>query len=112
MKKPIFLLRPFKYYAIGLAIESPACLSGNQIVQKQKPIRQHKKTGEVQAKCPTLVTRKADHPPHEVFVWKTLTPESGAECIKQVRHLTDPRNTGTSAVEKIIRLKREDFVAA
>ncbi len=109
MKRPSILSR-FHYFAIPLAVESSTRMTRNEIVGKKKPIRQHKKTGEVQAKFPDIVLKGKK--PKEVLVWKTLTPEAGEQCIQQIRHLTDQRNTGLAAAEKMIRLRRKDYVAA
>lgn len=107
MKKPK-LFTSFRYFPIALQVQSPY-RGGNEFVDKKKTIRQHIKTGVVEALYPQIV---GDKKPKEIFVWKPLTPESGQRCLAQVRYLTDRRNSGYLATEKVIRLKKEDFVAA
>lgn len=112
MKKlfSLFLVPRFEYFSISVTVEPSSTFNKNEVIPKKHAISRDKKTGVVYARRPVIVLKK--NRPKELFPWTPLTPESGAECLRQIRHLTDSRNTGTAAVEKVIRLKKEDFVAA
>lgn len=100
-----FLFRPVKF---KLIVETDNPRQAKQVVQKKNPIWQDKKTNQIWIMVPTIVMTKGRL--KEVFVWATLTGRANVSHMDQIKYLNHWRNQDGKLVEKVLRVKKDDYI--
>lgn len=100
-----FLFKPVNFQ---LVVETGNPVQPKQRVRKEKPIWQGRKSGQIWIAVPKIIEGKKR--PKEIFIWAPLTYQANVACMAQIKHLSNHRNEGKDSIEKVLKIKKGDYV--